>query len=98
MPNHPTKIIRAKIAWLKLSVIFPMDLTIPPLEFKIMLESNPLKSRILVLVIYDDWPYRWWEGIVTTGAYWGTGVVAGGKLARPFGESDLPVSVWSPSR
>ena len=25
-----------------------MDLRIPPLEIKIMLESNPLKSRILV--------------------------------------------------
>ena len=28
---------------------------IPPLKIKIMVESNPLKSRILVQ--YGDWPY-----------------------------------------
>ena len=27
---------------------FPMDMRIPPLKINIMLESNPLKSRILV--------------------------------------------------
>ena len=43
-----TNIIPTKTAWLKHSGEFPMDLTVPPLESKIMLESNPLKSRILV--------------------------------------------------
>ena len=40
---HPTN-----IAWLKLSGKFPMGLGIPPLQIKIMLESNPLKSTMLV--------------------------------------------------
>ena len=35
-------------------VAAPMDMGIPPLEIKILLESNPLKSRILVQ--YGDWP------------------------------------------
>ena len=47
-PNLPTGIIPIKIARLKLSGKSPMDMSIPPLRFKIMLESNPLKSRILV--------------------------------------------------
>ena len=34
------------IPWLKLSEKFPMDVRIPPLHLKIMLDSNPLKSRI----------------------------------------------------
>ena len=33
---------------LKLSRKFPLDMTIPPLKIKILLESNPLKSRIFV--------------------------------------------------
>ena len=37
-----------KIRRLKLSGEFPMGLGIPPLNIKIMLGSNPLKSRILV--------------------------------------------------
>ena len=45
-PNLPTKIIPAKIDWLRCSGKFPMDI-IPPLKIKITLESNPLKSRIL---------------------------------------------------
>ena len=47
-PDLPTNIIPAKIAGLKLSGKFPMDTRIPPLRIKITLESNPLKSRILV--------------------------------------------------
>ena len=47
-PNLPTKIIPTTIARLKLSGKFPMGLEIPPLTIKILLESNPLKSRILV--------------------------------------------------
>ena len=47
-PNPPTNIIPTNIAWLKLSGKFPMSLGIPPLKFKIMLESNPLKSSMLV--------------------------------------------------
>ena len=43
-----TASLRTKIRWLKPSGQFPMGLGIPPLEIKIMLESNPLKSRILV--------------------------------------------------
>ena len=46
--NLPTKIIPTKICWLNISGKFPMCLGIPPLQIKIMLESNPLKSRILV--------------------------------------------------
>ena len=38
-PNLPTKIIPAKICWLKYSGKFPMDMGIPPLE--IQSESNP---------------------------------------------------------
>ena len=48
MPNLPTKIIPAKIYWLELSREFPMGLEISPLNIKIMFESNPLKSRIVV--------------------------------------------------
>ena len=44
----PTNIIPTKIAGPKLSGKFPMGLGIPPLENKIMLESNPSESIILV--------------------------------------------------
>ena len=37
-----------KICQLELSRTFPMDMNIPPLKLKILLESNPLKSIILV--------------------------------------------------
>ena len=47
-PNLLTKIIPAKIARLKLSGKFPIALGIPPLIIKIMHESNPLKSTMLV--------------------------------------------------
>ena len=47
-PNLRTKIIPTKIAWLKLSGRFPMGLGVPPLKIKILLESNPPKSRISV--------------------------------------------------
>ena len=47
-PNLPTKIIPAMIAWVRISGKLPMDMRIPPLESKIMLESILLKSRILV--------------------------------------------------
>ena len=40
---HPTN-----IAWLKLSGNSPMGLIIPPRWIKIMLESNPLRSTMLV--------------------------------------------------
>ena len=33
----------------------PMDMTIPPLKIKILLESNPLKSRILVPRLTSWW-------------------------------------------
>ena len=39
-PNLPTKIIPTKIASLKLSGRFPMDMRIPPLRIKLLLESN----------------------------------------------------------
>ena len=48
-PNLPTKIIPTKIRGLKTSGKLPMDMWIPPPKIKILLESNPLKSRILVL-------------------------------------------------
>ena len=47
-PNLPTSTIPTNIAWLKLSGKSPMGLGIPPLRIKIMLESNPLKSTMLV--------------------------------------------------
>ena len=47
-PISVTKIIPAKIAGLKLSGRFPMDMRIPPLELKVLLESSPPKSRIVV--------------------------------------------------
>ena len=47
-PNLPTKIIPAKMRWLNISRKLPMDMRVPPLKTKILLESSPLKSRILV--------------------------------------------------
>ena len=47
-PNIPTNIVPTNIARLKLSGKSPMDMRIPPLTINIMLESNPLKSAILV--------------------------------------------------
>ena len=49
-PNLSTKIIPTKIPRLKLKLSgeFPMDLGIPPHKLKIMLESSPPKSRVLV--------------------------------------------------
>ena len=47
-PNLPTKIVPAKIAWLELSVHSPRAWGFHPLKIKILLEPNPLKSRILV--------------------------------------------------
>ena len=52
--NPPTNITPTKIAWVKLSGKIPLGLGIPPLKFKIMLESNPLKS---IMLVYEDWPY-----------------------------------------
>ena len=49
--NLPTNIIPTKMAWLKLSGKSPMALGIPPLNFKILLESNPLKSIMLVRIL-----------------------------------------------
>ena len=46
-PNLPTKIIPTKIAWLKLSRKFTIDMRIRALNTKIMLESNPVKSIML---------------------------------------------------
>ena len=58
-PNLPTEII-PKIPWLELSGRFPMGLGIPPLKFQILLESKPLKSRILVrrLAVHVGAPRR----------------------------------------
>ena len=47
-PNLPTSITPTKIAWLKTSGKFPMGLGIPRLKTKIMLESSPPKSTMLV--------------------------------------------------
>ena len=49
MPNLPTKIIPTNIRWLKTSGKIPMDMRIPPRKMKILLESNPPKSIILVV-------------------------------------------------
>ena len=57
MPNPPTNIIptNIEIVWVKLYGNFPMDLGIPPLIIKIMLESNPLKSIMLVWRLAVKW-------------------------------------------
>ena len=47
-PNLPTNIVSTNIARLKLSGKFRMDTRIPPLQIKIMLEFNPVKSKMLV--------------------------------------------------
>ena len=47
-PNLPTKIIPAKIRRLETSGESPMDMRIQPLRIEVMLELNPLTSRILV--------------------------------------------------
>ena len=47
-PNPLTNIVPTNISRLKLSGNFPMNLGIPPLQIKIVLESNPLKSTMLV--------------------------------------------------
>ena len=47
-PNLPTKIIPARFVDSNSSGFHPMDLRIPPLTIKILLESNPRISRILV--------------------------------------------------
>ena len=47
-PDIPAKNLPTKIARLKLSGKCPMGMRIPPLKLKIMLESSPLKSRVLV--------------------------------------------------
>ena len=46
--NLPSKIIPAKIPWLKASGEFPAGMRIQPLRIRIMLESDPMKSRTLV--------------------------------------------------
>ena len=44
---HPIFLLRlSKIRRLKIFRKFPMDMGIPPLDIKIMLESNPLRARI----------------------------------------------------
>ena len=60
----PPKIIPTKIPWLNISGMIFMGMGIPPHKFKIMLESNPLKSRILVrrlavskLTHPNAWPF-----------------------------------------
>ena len=47
-PNLPAEIIPTKIRWLETSGKFPMDTRIPPLRIKILLESYPPNSMILV--------------------------------------------------
>ena len=48
MPGRPTNIVPTNIAGVKLSGKSPMNLGIPPLRIKIMLESNPPKPTMLV--------------------------------------------------
>ena len=45
--NLPTKIL-PKIRWLKTSGKSPLDMRVPLLQIRILLESNPMESRILV--------------------------------------------------
>ena len=48
LPNTTSLNTPSKIRWLRLSGKFLMDLRIPHFNINIMLESNPLKSRIVV--------------------------------------------------
>ena len=50
-PNPPTNFAPTHIARVKLPGKFPMGIRIPPLRIKIALESNPLKSIILVRIL-----------------------------------------------
>ena len=61
-PNFPN-IIPTKIAWLKLSRKCPMDMRIPPLGIKIVPESNPPKSMMLVgrLGVWLQWTFAAWS-------------------------------------
>ena len=68
-PNLP-KTIPTKICWHKLSGKSSIGLGIPTQKTKIMLESNPLKSRILVLegkTRAFDSP---WEGVGELPPFW----------------------------
>ena len=47
-PSLPTNIIPTNIACVKLSGRFPVDMRIPPLKIKILLESDPPITRVLV--------------------------------------------------
>ena len=47
-PNFSTNIVPTNIAWVKLSGKSPTGLGIPPRKIKIMLESNPPNSTMLV--------------------------------------------------
>ena len=47
-PNLSTNIVPTNIARLKLSGKSPTDMRIPTLQIKIVLESNPRKSTMLV--------------------------------------------------
>ena len=51
----PTNITPANMAWVIISGKIPMGLGIYPLMIKIMLESNPLKSAMLVGRLGVDW-------------------------------------------
>ena len=57
LTHLPAEITPTKIRWLKITVKFPTDMRIPLLDIKILLQSNPLKSGIVVrrLVVWP-WP------------------------------------------
>ena len=58
-PDPPTNITPTNIAWVKYYRKFPMGLGIPPLKFKIMLESNPLKPTMFVGRLGVPWLRLW---------------------------------------
>ena len=80
-PVSLLRIFPTKIRWLKLSGRFPVGMRIPPLEIKILLESNPLKSRILV-----------WRLAVSSGIPVGKGRVVGPARKGTNGVSTNGVS------
>ena len=62
-PNLPAETILTKIRWLNISGKFSMGLGIPPLRIKILLGSNPPKSRILVPRLAENlllWAWTRW--------------------------------------
>ena len=94
---HPTN-----LAWLKLSGKSHMGRQNPPLEVKIMLESNPPKSTMLVgrLAVMGgyEWGRRWRRGLLSRWRGHYVFLFDLRFLAKPGQSANQPTSVNSSSR